>query len=92
MRIIRYLHEGHACYGIVNDRGVHPCDGDPFTVLIRQSDVLDLADVKLLPPVNPPNIICLGLRRRPRCAVRETLSSCPRSTLIKSTSRLNWPS
>jgi 2-keto-4-pentenoate hydratase/2-oxohepta-3-ene-1,7-dioic acid hydratase in catechol pathway len=58
MRIIRYLHEGHVYYGIVDDRGVRPCDGDPFTGLIRQSDVLDLAETKLLPPVIPPNIIC----------------------------------
>jgi 2-keto-4-pentenoate hydratase/2-oxohepta-3-ene-1,7-dioic acid hydratase in catechol pathway len=48
----------------VDEKGVHPCDGNPFTGLVRQSGLLDLADVKLLPPVEPPNIICLGLNYR----------------------------
>ena len=91
MRIIRYLHEGHDSYGIVDDRGVHPCDGDPFTGLNRQSAVLDLADVKLLPPVDPPNIICLGLNYREHAA--ETGHPLPAEPLvfIKATTALCGP-
>jgi 2-keto-4-pentenoate hydratase/2-oxohepta-3-ene-1,7-dioic acid hydratase in catechol pathway len=91
MRIIRYLHEGYSCYGIVDDRGVHPCNGDPFTGLIRQSTVLDLSDVRLLPPVDPPNIICLGLNYREHAA--ETGHPLPAEPLvfIKATTALCGP-
>lgn len=68
MKIIRYSHEGHVGYGIVEAEGVRPCDGDPFTGLERQSSLLDLSEVKLLPPVEPPNIICLGLNYRAHAA------------------------
>ncbi len=80
MRIIRYLHEGHVSYGIVDEKGVHPCDGNPFTGLVRQSGLLDLADVKLLPPVEPPNIICLGLNYRAHAA--ETGHPLPAEPLV----------
>jgi 2-keto-4-pentenoate hydratase/2-oxohepta-3-ene-1,7-dioic acid hydratase in catechol pathway len=91
MRIIRYLYQGHACYGIVEDGGVRPCDGDPFSRLIRQSAVLDFADVKLLPPVDPPNIICLGLNYREHAA--ETGHPLPAEPLvfIKATTSLCGP-
>jgi 2-keto-4-pentenoate hydratase/2-oxohepta-3-ene-1,7-dioic acid hydratase in catechol pathway len=91
MRIIRYQHEGHGRYGIVDEKGVHPCDGDPFTSLVRQPTLLDLADVKLLPPVEPPNIICLGLNYRAHAA--ETGHPLPAEPLvfIKATTALCGP-
>lgn len=61
MRIVRYTFEDKTSYGIVEDGLLYPCDGDPFNRLIRQSIVLDPDAVKLLPPVDPPNIICIGL-------------------------------
>lgn len=64
MRIVRYLSEGLPRYGIVEGGALHPCDGDPFSQLIRKSPALDPTNVKLLPPVEPPNIICLGLNYR----------------------------
>lgn len=91
MRIVRYLYEGNARYGIVDDDGLHPCDGDPFTRLNRQSTVLDLAAVKLLAPVNPPNIICLGLNYREHAA--ETGHPLPAEPLVflKATTALCGP-
>jgi 2-keto-4-pentenoate hydratase/2-oxohepta-3-ene-1,7-dioic acid hydratase in catechol pathway len=64
MRIVRYRHEGKTGYGIVEEGRLHPCGGDPFSGLIRQQEVLDPDAVKLLSPVDPPNIICLGLNYR----------------------------
>ncbi len=64
MRIVRYLSEGMPRYGIVEGGALHPCDGNPFSQLIRKSPALDPTNVKLLPPVEPPNIICLGLNYR----------------------------
>jgi len=91
MRIVRYLYEGNARYGIVDDDGLHPCDGDPFTRLTRQSPVLDLTAVELLAPVNPPNIICLGLNYREHAA--ETGHPLPSEPLvfIKATTALCGP-
>ncbi|MHC1698632.1 MAG: fumarylacetoacetate hydrolase family protein [Geobacteraceae bacterium] len=91
MKIIRYLHEGNTCYGIVTHRGIHPCDGDPFTGLIRQPALLDPAEVMLLPPVDPPNIICLGLNYREH--VVETGHSLPDEPLVflKATTALCGP-
>lgn len=91
MRIVRYLYEGNACYGIIDGAGLHPCDGDPFTRLIRQSAVLDPAVVRLLAPVNPPNIICLGLNYREHAA--ETGHPLPAEPLvfIKATTALCGP-
>lgn len=91
MRIIRFLHEGNACYGIVGSQGIHPCDGDPFTGLVRRSTVLGLDDVKLLSPVDPPNIICLGLNYRAHAA--ETGHPLPAEPLvfIKATTSLCGP-
>jgi len=91
MRIIRYLYEGNSRYGIVEEGGICPCAGDPFTRLNRQSVVLDLAVVKLLPPVVPPNIICLGLNYRAHAA--ETGHPLPAEPLvfIKATTALCGP-
>lgn len=91
MRIVRYLHEGHVRYGVVDDGGVRPCYGTPFTRLIRQSALLDLAAVKLLPPVDPPNIFCLGLNYREHAM--ETGHTLPVEPLvfIKATTALCGP-
>src|SRR5512144_2863386 len=91
MKIVRYLSEGVSRYGIVEDGLLHPCDGDPFTRLDRQSPALDLAGVKLLPPVDPPNIICLGLNYQKHA--EETGLKLPSEPLIfiKATTSLCGP-
>jgi 2-keto-4-pentenoate hydratase/2-oxohepta-3-ene-1,7-dioic acid hydratase in catechol pathway len=91
VKIIRFQHQGNARYGIVNGQDIHPCDGTPLTGLVRQPTVLDLGDVKLLPPVDPPNIICLGLNYRAHAA--ETGHPLPAEPLvfIKATTALCGP-
>ena len=91
MRIVRYTFEDKTSYGIVEGARLHPCDGDPFTRLIRQSAVLDPETVNLLPPVDPPNIICIGLNYRKHA--EETGSPIPPEPLIfiKATTSLCGP-
>ena len=91
MRIVRFLFEGKTSYGIVEGGRLHPCGGDPFTGLIRQSTDLDLDAVRLLSPVDPPNIICLGLNYRKHA--EETGQTPPSEPLIfiKSTTALSGP-
>jgi len=91
MRIVRYLSEGKARYGIVDGELLRPCAGDPYTQLLPQSHELDLTRVKLLPPVTPPNIICLGLNYRDHA--EETCQPLPAEPLIfiKATTALCGP-
>lgn len=91
MRIIRYIHEEQIRYGLVDGSGIIPCDGDPYSGLNRLDVLLDPGEVKLLPPVEPPNIICLGLNYRAHAA--ETGHQLPAEPLIffKATTALCGP-
>jgi 2-keto-4-pentenoate hydratase/2-oxohepta-3-ene-1,7-dioic acid hydratase in catechol pathway len=64
MKIVRFLRSGQTGYGIIEDDVIYPCSGDPFSGLIRTPQTVGAASVKLLAPVSPPNIICLGLNYR----------------------------
>jgi 2-keto-4-pentenoate hydratase/2-oxohepta-3-ene-1,7-dioic acid hydratase in catechol pathway len=64
MKIVRYLRDGKAEYGILEGDGIYPCEGDPFAGLVRKEKAFAASGVKLLAPVNPPNIIALGLNYR----------------------------
>jgi 2-keto-4-pentenoate hydratase/2-oxohepta-3-ene-1,7-dioic acid hydratase in catechol pathway len=64
MKIVRFLFDGKTQYGLVEGDRLFPCAGDPFTGLNREGKDLALDAVKLLAPVCPPNILCLGLNYR----------------------------
>lgn len=64
MKIVRYQAEGQSQYGMVEAEQLFPCSGDPFTGLTKQKKVLDLSSVKLLSPISPPNVVCVGLNYR----------------------------
>lgn len=91
MRIVRYLNDGKPRYGVVEGGRICPCGGDPYAGLERQSVALDFDSVKLLAPVEPPNIICLGLNYRKHA--EETGITPPTEPLIfiKSTTALSNP-
>jgi 2-keto-4-pentenoate hydratase/2-oxohepta-3-ene-1,7-dioic acid hydratase in catechol pathway len=91
MKIVRYTFEDKTSYGIMEGCLLHPCNGDPFTGLIRHTAVIDPAAVKLLAPVDPPNIICIGLNYRKHA--EETGISIPAEPLIfiKATTSLCGP-
>jgi 2-keto-4-pentenoate hydratase/2-oxohepta-3-ene-1,7-dioic acid hydratase in catechol pathway len=63
MKIVRYLSDGEVSYGIIENERLYPC-GDPFVNPAIQTGDMDLFSVKLLAPVSPPNIICIGLNYR----------------------------
>jgi len=91
MRIVRYTFADKTSYGIVEGTQLHPCDGDPYSGLSRQTAVLDPAAVRLLSPVDPPNIICIGLNYRKHA--EETGIPIPAEPLIfiKATTSLCGP-
>ncbi len=91
MKIVRYIYAGETYYGILENTVIHECSGDPYNQLIRQSVTRDLHLVKLLPPVSPPNIFCLGLNYKKHAD--ETAMSHPAEPLffMKSTTALCGP-
>jgi 2-keto-4-pentenoate hydratase/2-oxohepta-3-ene-1,7-dioic acid hydratase in catechol pathway len=64
MKVARFLMDGHALYGVVEEDGLYPCEGNPFDGLTKGQKVIPIDSVKLLAPVLPPNIIALGLNYR----------------------------
>ena len=91
MKIVRYKTEGGSRYGIVEEGRLYPCSGDPFTELKKEKKSIDLHSVKLLSPVSPPNILCLGLNYK-RHAEESGLPYPPSPLLfIKATSSVCGP-
>jgi 2-keto-4-pentenoate hydratase/2-oxohepta-3-ene-1,7-dioic acid hydratase in catechol pathway len=61
VKIVRFMHDEEIQYGIVEDETVYICKGDLFDGLVKTSKAVSASSVRLLAPVDPPNIICLGL-------------------------------
>jgi 2-keto-4-pentenoate hydratase/2-oxohepta-3-ene-1,7-dioic acid hydratase in catechol pathway len=80
MKIVRFLSNGQTQYGIIEDNIIRPCNGDPFNGLVRTSHSVSVSSVKLLAPVSPPNIICLGNNYKKH--VKEMNSAYPPAPLI----------
>jgi 2-keto-4-pentenoate hydratase/2-oxohepta-3-ene-1,7-dioic acid hydratase in catechol pathway len=64
MKIVRFLRDGQTQFGIVEGERTFPCGGDPFIGLTKGTEALATDSLRLLAPVSPPNIICLGLNYR----------------------------
>ncbi len=79
MKLVRYLFEGQVSFGIVENERLYPC-GDPFVNPAKQTRAMELFSVKLLAPVSPPNIVCIGLNYRKHAD--ETGLSYPAEPLI----------
>lgn len=61
MKIARFIYNNTEHYGMVDDGNVHLAEGFVFGDLRSAKKELKLKDVKLLPPVIPSKIICVGL-------------------------------
>lgn len=62
MKIIRYEADGQTAYGILeNDDSIQQLVGSPFEDFSVGDRVASLADVRVLPPVEPNKIIGVGL-------------------------------
>ncbi|MHB8993803.1 MAG: fumarylacetoacetate hydrolase family protein [Armatimonadota bacterium] len=58
MKIARFEHQGEVQRGIVEDEGLRLVGADDLT---PTGETVALADVKLLSPVEPPNVLAIGL-------------------------------
>jgi 2-keto-4-pentenoate hydratase/2-oxohepta-3-ene-1,7-dioic acid hydratase in catechol pathway len=62
MKIVRYRDAaGAAAVGILEDATVYAASGDLFSGLTKGAAVGDVASIKLLAPIEPGKVVCIGL-------------------------------
>lgn len=61
MRFCRFSYRGKTSWGMLEEEKVQPLAGPPYYGIVKDGEPLLLADVKLVAPVEPSKIICLGL-------------------------------
>ncbi len=61
MKLVRCQYEGKTWWGILNGEQIEMLQVPPFEDIIPTGKKVSFADVKLLAPVDPPNIIAIGL-------------------------------
>jgi len=64
MKIVRFRRDSGTCYGVLSGDAIEILEGTPFGAIRRTGQTTDLREVKLLAPVEPPNVIALGLNYR----------------------------
>lgn len=64
MKFARFQYENTIHFGIVLEENVVILDGSPLSTYRETGQHCALADVKLLPPVSPSKIVCIGLNYR----------------------------
>ncbi|SIQ23618.1 fumarylacetoacetate hydrolase family protein [Halanaerobium kushneri] len=91
MKIIRYQKDEKIKNGILKDETVFELKGDVFSNFSVGQEVAKLEKIKLLAPVQPPNIIAIGLNYRQHAV--ETGAEIPERPVIflKATSSLTEP-
>lgn len=61
MRFVRYQHKkDHPRFGWILDDKIGPIEGSPFHEFRRLEAALSLEEVRILPPIEPGKIICIG--------------------------------
>ena len=61
MKIVRFSHQGSASYGLLEGDSVAVLSKPPFDGIDRTGQVLPLEAVRLLAPVTPSKLVCVGL-------------------------------
>ncbi len=61
MRIVRFSYEKEIRYGKLSDKQIFLIEGDIFNEYKITSEKITLKDVELLSPVQPPNVIAIGV-------------------------------
>lgn len=91
MRIVRYQKDNKVLKGILKGEKIFSLEGDVFSDFFVGTEKEELKAVELLAPIEPPNIIAIGLNYRQHAA--ETGAEIPERPLIflKATSSLNNP-
>jgi len=67
MRVVRLLFEGDCRYGLADDTTVTLISDEPFAAW-EPEGLLPLAEARLISPVAPTKVVCVGLNYRPHIA------------------------
>lgn len=91
MKIIRFSYQEEIRYGKLSDNQVYKIKGDIFSNYQITSEKIPLKDVKLLSPVQPPNIIAIGINYKKHA--KESGHNLPEKPVIfiKATSSVIGP-
>jgi 2-keto-4-pentenoate hydratase/2-oxohepta-3-ene-1,7-dioic acid hydratase in catechol pathway len=91
MKIVRYQKYGEVFYGKLEGKEILPIKGDVFGDFKLESQPIKREEVKLLAPVNPPNIIAIGHNYKKH--VQESGQAYPEKPVIflKATSTVIGP-
>lgn len=91
MRLIRYRRGDEVKKGILKEEGIFDLEGDFYSEFSAGKKVAELNQVKLLAPVEPPNIIAIGLNYRQHAV--ETGAEIPERPVIflKASSSITGP-
>ena len=91
MKIIRYQKDDEIKRGILKGETVFELEGDVFSEFSQGKKVAELDQLKLLAPVQPPNIIAIGLNYRQHAV--ETGAEIPERPVVflKATSSITDP-
>ena len=80
MKIARVQRGDRRCWALVEGAVVEPIDGEPFGRWKKTAEQWSLADVCLLPPVEPRQIVAIGLNYRDHA--REGGKAVPEAPLV----------
>lgn len=91
MRIVRYQKNEEIFYGVLKGEEIRTIEGDIFEEFVVRPESVNRREVNLLSPVNPPNIIAIGLNYKEHAD--ESGQDYPENPLIflKATSSLIGP-
>lgn len=92
MRLVRFIDEKKKIgFGVLENNVVNVIEGTPFDKWSRTQNKVQLSSVKLLPPVDCPNFLCLG--KNFRSFAGEENPGFPKEPLlfIKATSAVTGP-
>lgn len=91
MKIVQFRRKEIISHGILKGEEVIRITGDIFSNYEEIEQRYPLKEVKLLPPVSPPNIVCVGLNYKSH--VTESSSKFPKAPVIfsKTTNTLAGP-
>lgn len=91
MKICRFAHQGAVHYGVIENETVTSLARPPFEGIEKGGATVPLAEVRLLPPVEPPNILAIGTNYLAH--IQETNAPTPERPLIfiKATTSLIGP-
>jgi 2-keto-4-pentenoate hydratase/2-oxohepta-3-ene-1,7-dioic acid hydratase in catechol pathway len=64
MRLVRFVAEGCAGFGVYKEDGIQPVSWEPFDYLVSTIEIVDPATATLLSPIEPSKIIAVGLNYR----------------------------